>query len=215
MEKPKLRSFFDPAELNTQMRQNILEGYQKKINEIETSDFKLQLKNLAFSDKKISTEDQKNAVLNKKDVSIPLKGTVDLIDKRIDKVVESKDVTLLHVPVFTQRSTVIYNGSEYQPIHQQRLLPGVYSRIKQSGEPEAFFNPSPKTGMALRLLLIPETQLFIFMIQSTQIKAYGILKAIGISDSELERYWGTEILTANRKAYTGDEIDKLYAKLYT
>jgi hypothetical protein len=52
------------------------------------------------------------------------------------------------------------------------------------------------------------------MLQSTQIKLYGILKALGVPDSDMLRSWGDDIFNANRQVYTGDEIDKLYSKLY-
>jgi len=215
MEPPsKLRNFFDPPELNRLIQAHAVDGYRKKIDEIDTPDFKLQLKNIGFEDKRFTIQDQKKAVLEKKDLTIPLKATVELLDKRSGKVVDSKNTTLAHVPVVTERNTVIYNGSEYESIHQQRLLPGVYSRIRQSGEAEAHVNPEPRTGVSFRILFIPDTQLFVMMIQNTQIKMYGVLKAFGASDADLQRYWGQEILNANRRAYTGDEIDKLYTKLY-
>jgi DNA-directed RNA polymerase beta subunit len=213
-ETNKLRNFFDPPELNRLIQSHALEGYKKKIEEIETPDFKLQLKDLAFDQKKFSIHDQKKAVLEKKDLTVPLKGTIELFDKRSGKVTETKNTTIAHVPFVTERNTVIYNGSEYEPIHQQRLLPGIYARIKQTGEAEAHINPEPRTGVSSRVIFIPETQLFVMMIQNTQIKLYGILKALGMTDPDMQKYWGKEILDANRAAYTGDEIDKLYSKLY-
>ena len=152
--------------------------------------------------------------MEKKDITIPVKGTVNLLDKKTGKVLESKNLTIARLPVVTERNTVIYNGSEYESIHQQRLLPGIYSRIRQSGEAEAHINPAPRTGMAARILFLPDKQLFVLMVQNTQVRLYGVLKDLGISDSQMEKMWGMEILQANRAAYRGDEIDKLYAKLF-
>ena len=64
------------------------------------------------------------------------------------------------------------------------------------------------------ILFLPDKQLFVLMLQSTQIKLYGILKALGVPDSDMLRSWGDDIFNANRQVYTGDEIDKLYSKLY-
>lgn len=214
MDPSKLRDFFDPPKLNGLIRSHALTSYGKKLNEIETNDHKLQVKDLHFEDRHFSLQDQKKAILEKRDLTIPLRATVDLFDKRTGHVVETKKITVANVPHVTARNTVVYNGSEYEPIHQQRLLPGVYSRIKQTGEAEAHINPAPRTGVSSRILFIPQQQLFVLMIQNTQIKLYGVLHAIGVPDSQLEQFWGLEILNANRKAYTGDEIDKLYAKLY-
>ena len=68
--------------------------------------------------------------------------------------------------------------------------------------------------MGGRILFFPDKQLFVLMLQNTQIKLYGILKEIGISDVAMQQAWGQEIFTANKRAYTGDEVDKFYNKLY-
>lgn len=208
------RDFFDPPALNKLIQNYALEGFQKKLNEIETNDHKLEIKKLEIAPKQFSIEEQKRAILEKRDITIPVKGTVNLIDKKTGKTLESKNLTLANLPVVTERNTVIYNGSEYEPIHQQRLLPGIYSRIRQSGEAEAHINPAPRSGMAARILFLPDKQLFVLMVQNTQIRLYGVLKELGMTDSQLEMQWGREILQANKLAYRGDEIDKLYNKLF-
>jgi DNA-directed RNA polymerase beta subunit len=208
------RDFFDPPALNKLIQNNALESFKRKLNEIETNDHKLEVKKLDIGIKHFSIADQKQAVLEKKDITIPIKGTVNLIEKKTGKIVESKNLTIANIPLITERNTVIYNGSEYEPIHQQRLLPGIYSRIRQSGEAEAHINPAPRTGMAARILFLPDKQLFVIMFQNTQIRLYGVLKELGISDTQLQTMWGREILQANKMAYRGDEVDKLYNKLF-
>lgn len=215
MNPPKnTRDFFDPPALNNLIQNYALEGFKKKLNEIETNDHKIEIKKLELIPKQFSIEDQKKAILEKRDITIPIKGTVNLIEKKTGKTLESKNLTLANIPVVTERNTVIYNGSEYEPIHQQRLLPGIYSRIRQSGEAEAHINPAPKTGMAARILFLPDKQLFVLMVQNTQVRLYGILKELGMTDTQLESLWGREILQVNKMAYRGDEIDKLYNKLF-
>lgn len=208
------RDFFDPPALNKLIQNYAVEAFKKKLNEIETNDHKIEVKKIEVVPKQFTIQDQKQAVLEKKDITVPVKGTVDLLDKKTGKVLESKNLTIANLPVITERNTVIYNGSEYEPIHQQRLLPGIYSRIRQSGEAEAHINPAPKTGVAARILFLPDKQLFIMMIQNTQVRLYGVLKELGVSDSQMQAMWGKEILQANKMAYRGDEIDKLYNKLF-
>lgn len=208
------RDFFDPPAMNRLIQNYAVEAFKKKLNEIETSDHRLEVEHLEVGIKPFTIEDQKRAILEKKDITIPVKGTVNLLDKKTGKILESKNLTIANLPVVTERNTVIYNGSEYEPIHQQRLLPGIYSRIRQSGEAEAHINPAPRTGVAARILFLPDKQLFVLMVQNTQIRLYGVLKELGISDAQMEKMWGKEILQANRMAYRGDEIDKLYNKLF-
>lgn len=185
-------------------------AFNKKINSIETAEHKLQIRDLKIDTPHITTSTQKQAVLEKKDLTVPLKGTVDLIHKPTGKVIESKSTTIAHIPYLTSHNTVIYNGSEYESVNQQRLLPGIYSRIRQDGIPEAHINPEARTGQAARILFLPDKQLFILMVRNSQVKLYGLLKDFGIADSAIKNAWGEKIFNANRMVYSGDEIDKLY-----
>jgi len=215
MEFPKnTRDFFDPHALNKLIQKHVLEGFKSKLGQIETNDHKLEVENIEIHPKPFSIEDQKKAILEKRDLTYPIKGDVHLVDKRTGQRVESKHITIANIPFVTDRNTVVYNGSEYEPIHQQRLLPGVYSRIRQSGEAEAHINPAPRTGMGGRILFYPDKQLFVLMLQNTQIKLYGVMRDLGVSDSQMQAAWGNEIYLANKKMYTGDEIDKLYNKIF-
>jgi len=207
------RAFFDPLHLRQLLFDTAVHSFGKKLNEIETTDYKLQAKNLSVEVPKITTSDQKKAVLEKKDLSVALKGTVDLIHKASGKVVESKHTTIAHIPYVTAHNTVIYNGSEYESVNQQRLLPGIYSRIRQDGIPEAHINPEARTGQSGRILFLPDKQLFILMVRNSQVKLYGLLKDLGVSDASIKTAWGDKIYAANRNFYTGDEIDKLYGIL--
>lgn len=204
------RSFFDPQGLRNMLFNTAVDAFGKKINTIETQDFKLQAKNLKIEVPKITTSAQKKAVLEKKDLTVPLKGTIDLIHKPSGKIVESKSTTIAHIPYVTNHNTVIYNGSEYESVNQQRLLPGVYSRLRQDGIPEAHINPAPRTGQAGRILFLPEKQLFVLMVKNSQIKLYGLLRDFGIPESSIRQAWGEKIYNVNRMTYTGDEVDKLY-----
>lgn len=210
-EPPKhTRAFFDPEKLRHMLFDTAVESFGKKINAIETQDYKLNVKNLKMDVPKVTSSMQKKLVLEKKDLTAPLKGTVELIHKASGKVLESKNTTLAHIPYVTNHNTVIYNGSEYEAVNQQRLLPGIYSRIRQDGIPEAHINPEARTGQAARILFLPEKQLFVLMVRNSQVRLYGILKDMGVSDNVMKDAWGEQILNSNRMQYKGDEIDKLY-----
>lgn len=207
------RSFFDPEKLRHMLFDTAVSAFGKKLNAIETTDHKLQVRDLKMDLPRITTTHQKQAVLDKKDLTVALKGTVDLVHKASGKVIESKSTTIAHIPYVTNHNTVIYNGSEYESVNQQRLLPGIYSRIRQDGIPEAHINPEARTGQSGRILFLPDKQLFILMIRNSQVKLYGILHDLGISDGAIKAAWGEQIYNANRVQYKGDEIDKLYGLL--
>ena len=173
MQLPKdTRNLYDPFNLRKMLFNTAVDAFGKKLNAIETQDFKLNVKNLSIGEHKITTSEQKKAVLEKKDLTVPLKGTVELIHKPSGKVVETKSTTIAHIPYVTNHNTVIYNGSEYENVNQQRLLPGIYSRIRQDGIPEAHINPEARTGQSARIMFLPDKQIFIIMIKNSQVKLY-------------------------------------------
>lgn len=213
-EPPKnTRAFFDPLKLRHMLFDTAISSFGKQLNSIETQDFKLNVKDLKIDIPNVTSSSNKKLILEKKDLTAPLKGTVDLIHKASGKVVESKQTTLAHIPYITNHNTVIYNGSEYESVNQQRLLPGIYSRIRQDGIPEAHINPEARTGQSGRILFLPEKQLFVLMIRNSQVRLYGVLRDMGITDNVLKDAWGAQIFNANRDQYKGDEIDKLYTML--
>lgn len=213
-EPPKnTRPFFDPEGLRKKLFDTAINAFTNKLNKIETADFKLQAKNLKIDVPKFTTSDKKKAILEKKDLTVPLKGTIELVHKDSGKVLESKSTTIAQIPYVTNHNTVIYNGSEYESVNQQRLLPGIYHRMRQDGVAEAHVNPEARTGKSMRILFIPEKQMFVVMVKNSQVPLYGILKDMGIQDNVIKDMWGKQIYDANRMFYKGDEIDKLYALL--
>ncbi len=97
---------------------------------------------------------------------------------------------------------------------QQRLKPGIYHRIKESGEIEAHINVKSGTGLGGKILFHPDTAIFVLQAGTTQIKLYGLLKDLGVGDSEMEKAWGSEIFQKNKSGYDGKEIDKYYQKVF-
>jgi DNA-directed RNA polymerase beta subunit len=213
----KTRKFFDPVTLQTWVKENAKNSFADRLNKIESPDFKLKVENIDFAkdEKDYSLEDQKKAILEKRDLAIPLKGTFSLIDKKTDKVVDTKTCLIAQVPYITPRNTTIINGAEYITINQQRLKPGVYTRIKESGEAEAHVNVTPGTGLSGKIIFHPETTIFVYELGTTQIKLYGLLRGLGVSDMEMETAWGKEIFNKNRAAFKGDELDKFHARINT
>jgi len=208
------RGFHDPLKLREWLFANTKNAFTSQLNKLETDDFKVNVKNLNYKFRPFSLKDQKNSILERKDVTVPLKATFELTNKKTGKVVESKEVTVANVPYITERNTAIYNGSEYTPINQMRINPGVYSRVRQTGEPEAFINVKSGTGLNGKLMFSPSKLVFIYSIQSTNFHLYSMLHDFNISDSDIEKCWGKEILLRNKQGYDSTVIDKLFSKIY-
>ncbi len=216
-EPPKhCRHIFDPEKTREWMKKNVKEAFTKKLNMIETGDYKLEVTDIDYKEpkEKYSFDDQRMALLDKRDLTTPLKGTFKLIHKPTDKVIAEKITTIAHLPYLTERNTSILNGSEYITINQQRLKPGVYTRIKESGEAEAHVNVRAGTGLGGKVIFYPDKALFVYNLGTTQIPLYGLLHDLGVSDDTMRQYWGAEIFLKNKLSYKGDEIDKFYHKIF-
>lgn len=210
------RKFFDPVKLRDWVKENAKEAFQTSLNKLETDKFRLRVKDVHFDPAKehFSLKEQKQAILHKEDVTTPLKGTFELVDKASGKVVDQKKTTIASIPFITERNTAILNGSEYIVVNQQRLKPGVYSRVRESGESEGHVNVAPGTGLSGKLLFEPDKALFVYILGTTRIKLYGLLHDLGVSDSEMEKAWGKEILLRNKMQHEGNEIEKFYHKIF-
>lgn len=211
------RAFFDPSKLREWITDGARAAFDKKLNTLESNDFKLKVKDVGYQDpgKKYSLVEQKEAILEKRDLTLPLKGTFELYDKKTGTKVDEKKVTIAQIPYITPRNTIILNGSEYVSINQQRLKPGVYTRIKETGEAEAHVNVKPGSGLSGKIVFHPEKALFVYELGTTQIKLYGLLRGLGMADSSMESAWGKEIFQKNKLAFKGDELDKFISRIET
>jgi DNA-directed RNA polymerase beta subunit len=209
------RGFFDPEKTREWVHTKALAAFQKKLNKIESPAYRLKVTGLRLNlpDHPPTYHEQNKAIMEKRDLTNPLRGTFHLIDKKTGKVVDTKTTTIAHIPWLTERNTTILNGSEYVVSAQQRLKPGVYTRIKESGEAEAHVNVVPGTGVGGKVIFYPDRALFVYQVGATQIKLYGLLRDMGVSDAEMEKAWGKEILFKNKEQYSGNELNKLFDKV--
>jgi len=166
---------------------------------IENEKYILELSDLKYDrEEPYSLNDQKEAILHGKSLRHKLNGVWRLRDKATGKVVDEKKTVVAHVPMITHRGTMIYNGNEYTSSSQLRLRSGPYSRRKDNGGFETHFNVLPGSGRAFRVHLEPETGVFKMQVGQSHLPMYPILRAIGMTDDKLERYWGKDLLAANR-----------------
>ncbi len=155
---------------------------------------------------------QKHAILNGENLSRRLRGTWVLKDAA-GNLIEKKRSTLAQVPYLTPRGTFIMGGSEYTLAHQMRLRPGVYTRIKENGELESHANVLPGKGMSHRYGLEPETGVFKLHIGQASMPLLPVLRAFGMTDSQLRSAWGDELFTRNAAKSDPRVVDKLFQRL--
>lgn len=160
-----------------------------------------------------SLAEQKKALLENRFLHRRLRGTLRLVDTGTGETLDERRMTLMRVPVLTQRHTFIHNGNEYTTLNQARMEPGVYTRRKASGELESHFNAKRGTGPSHRVTLDPTTGVFKLNIGQASLRLYSLLKDIGVTDEQMEESWGPEVLAQNRKSYDPRVFEKAYQRL--
>lgn len=206
----RLRSFTDAPATRTAIMDNVLEAVKSRFP-IEDDDVRLELDDVKYEGPTSYTlEQQKAALLNNRKLGCSISGTWRLTDKRTGKVLDERRDGVIRVPYYTDRGTIINNGSEYTVISQARLSPGVYVRRKQNGELESQFNVANCLGF--RIGLNRETGALDMSVGQGHVPLYPILRAIGVKDDDIRKSWGDAVTTANLSRIDPRALDKVYAR---
>ncbi len=210
----RLRDPEDSDTLRKDLEDSVLGAMNRYVNGFEYGGVRLELANLHYADKeRYSLAEQQEAKLSDRLLARRLRSDVKLIDSASNKVLDQrKNFTLTKLPYLTQRNTFINNGSEFAAVAQSRLLPGVYARRRDNGILESHINTRPGTGPSMRLSFDPESAQYRLKMGSSDLHAYSVFKDLGVSDDELERRWGPQVLELNRAKYTKDTLNKVYGK---
>lgn len=206
----KLRSFIDAPATRTAIMDNVLEAVKNRFP-IEDDDVRLELKDVKYEGPTSYTlQQQKDAILGNRRLGCSIAGTWRLTDKKTGQVLDERRDGVLRVPYYTDRGTIINNGSEYTVISQARLSPGVYVRRKQNGELESQFNVS--NGLGFRIGLDRETGALNMSVGQGHVPLYPVLRALGVSNEDIRKSWGDEVASVNVAKMDPRAIDKVYAR---
>jgi len=210
------RGFFDPITVRHKVLSNVKEAYEDRLNRLESNNFKLKVSDLKYPDPNqvFSIQEQKNAILEKKDLSVPLRAKIELINKKDGGVIDSKETVLARVPWVTERNTTIMHGVESISLIQSLLKSGVYCRRAKSGLIEGQINVEPGSGIGGKVIFSPDNQQFHYQIANSKFHLYSLLHDFGIQDKTIADEWGKDLLDRNRKNYNPNEIEKLHSKLF-
>ena len=158
--------------------------------------------------------EQKRAIMEGKSVTRKLKGSWVLRDADTDKVVsKSRRMTLMRVPIMTDRGTFIRNGREFVLGNIMRMEPGVYTKIAPDTV-SAQFNIKQGTGRGFNLNLDPKTGLFRVKQSTTNAPAYTVFKDMGVTDDQMRDMWGDDVFEKNRAAGQSEKARQAADKLY-
>jgi DNA-directed RNA polymerase beta subunit len=178
---------------------------------VENERFKLEAVDLTYDDYVPSLKDEKQAILQNGSVTAKLRGKWRLTNKETGEVKTSKPRIMMNVPWMTERGTFIRNGSEKTINYMFRLAPGVYSRKKENGMFEAHVNPKQGTGGQFKIELDPKTGIFRVRQGTRGYKLYTLLKRAGVTDDQIKKSWGAQILDVNRRATDIQQPTQVYS----
>jgi len=155
--------------------------------------------------------DEKRAILEGKSLGRRLRGTWNLMSNEPEpKLIDQKRTTLANIPHITPRGTFILGGNEYSLSHQMRLRPGIFTRVKESGELESHINVAK--GRAHRYFLDPDSGVFRIQVGQARMPLLPVLKALGATDRDVRNAWGEELYQDNASKQDPNVLRKLYKK---
>lgn len=211
-----LENLLDQAVQNKQMQAALKESI-KQLFPIEKSGKKLILDKITVNDDLDENDfpHQKEIKLNRKSWHIPIFADVSIIDNKGKIIDKAENIKIGYIPKLTNRFTTIIDGNEYQTINQIRRKSGVYSHVQKNGELIAEFNLAK--GQNFKMQLDPATQRFIILYANRKYRLWTLLNTIGVPDSEIEKYWGKELLEINKEGALNtetSEMTSIYKILY-
>jgi len=168
----------------------------------------LRLDSISVNDNKDIDDirSQKKAKMEGRTWSVPVEAEMSLIDNATGKIVDQRKQRLLNLPKVTSRHSYIVDGQERQIDNQWRLRPGVYSRRNDRGDLESSFHLKGRS--AFKVYFDPDSSQFSMKKGDTNIPLYPVMREMGVSDEQLEKQWGKQILRANQSK-SGDHAKAL------
>lgn len=211
--KVEMRNFTDPKAIRSAIYNKVQQA-MSNIQPVENNRYALHLGDIGWADpEERSIAQHKKALLANESLHRRIRGRFTLLDKQTGQPVDSKMVTLANVPHYTNNGTFAMNGTDYVLGNQFRLSPGIYTHEKENGMLESHINVMPGKGFSHRYMLDPETGAFKVNIGQANLPLFPILKAVGLTDKEIEKAWGSDLYNINKQHDDPKVVDKLYQRL--
>lgn len=207
-----MREFDDTDKARELVYSGALDAVSKRFP-VEDDEYRIELHKPRYTGPQdFSLDQQKQALMKERRLNTPITGNWRLIHKPTNTVLDEREDVVMHVPYYTPRGTIIHGGNEYSVVSQSRLRPGVYVRRQRTGEVEGHLNVKSGTGKPFRIQLEPQTGLFKVNVGQSSIPLYPMLKAMGITDQQLMKAWGPDLLAVNIGKQDVRSLPKLYQR---
>ncbi len=192
-----------PAQTRRERIRTQVAASAAKLFPIQATNYTIEAQDVRVEPRRVSPGDVKRAFMEQTSLTEPLRAKVTIRNKADGAVIESKTMTLGHVPVLTNEHTFVIDGTRYLLSNQLRVRPGTYTRFRANGEIESLFNTGK--GANFRVIMDPATGVFFLQFQSTKIPAYPVLKALGATDDQMAQRWTQGVVETNARATAGKE----------
>ncbi len=196
------------------MRKQLFDNVHKSLSEfqpISNNRHTLELGDVQYvGPESFSRKQWKDAVMSGGSLTRKIRGTWRLKDNATGNVISERPMTLANIPYPMDDGTFIDRGNAYGIAHQLRLSSGSYARRKQNEELEAHINVLPGKGRTHRIFLEPKTGVFKVNVGQANVPLYPLLRAMGVTDQQLNQAWGTELAAGNAMKNDPQAIRKLY-----
>lgn len=209
----KPRAFGDVAATRAAVFDSVLEA-ASNLEPVSNQRHTLRLSGVSWADPDRPTRaEHKAALLEGRTLGRRLRGTWELVDNATGNVVDRRTQVVARVPHLTDLGTFVHNGTDYALIHQQRLRPGSFVRVKQNGEVDAHVNVLPGKGVSHHYVLDPDKGHFHLEVGQARVPLLPLLKAMGATPEQVREAWGDDIYAANYGADDPSALKKLAAKV--
>lgn len=212
---PKGVDLYDPEDV-VGYRQRMFEGVKEEISSLfpyAQNGVRLEAKDIGYDrTDDFTPSEEKIARENGRSLHFRLRGKLKLVDEQTGQTLDAKEMTLAQVPWITPRGTALLDGREIASSNQARLLPGVYTRRRESGELESHFNPKAGTSASqFRVIFEPASATYRLQVgSSANLHFYSLMNALGVPDDDLKKAWGPEIFDINSKKVDSGVLERAY-----
>ncbi len=190
-------AYLDPRESSDHLRDQTLEALKTHFP-IKGSTHTVELASLSVGEglDPDDIREQHKMKVEGGNFAVPVHGHLRLIENSTGNVVDEKKLRLVDLPQMTSRYSYIVGGKEYQVANQWQLKPGAYTHRGKDGQLKTQFNVVNKSPLALTLH--PESGGVKMEYRSAELPVYPMLRALGVTDTEVEKRLGKDFLAANK-----------------
>jgi len=192
----------DPDVMRKRVYAGFVDGLRKRFP-MDNDRHILSLEDIRVDERDFGPDEQREAISTGADLSVRVRGRWRLTDKETGQEISRTNLrTVANIPWMTDRGTFIRSGRDEVVPMQMRMAHGAFARRLNNGGASTRVNVRAGTGSPFEVSIDPQKGVFTFKKGTTNFKLYPILHAMGVSDGELEKAWGPDILKANKAAST-------------